>query len=502
MAQPSPEKGAAVAQNGFENRRLPNSVTYVPRVSMLDRDNAVTSKDTFRGFYTLFWLCVAILVLNLFMQSWHTTGELLSMTFASLMSRDAMMLALSDAVLVSGTFVTVPCVKILHKYRFRYQGRQIIFLWLWHCVMIGMVIAWTRVRYMMVNGIMSDAYNDMEVAEAKLVKRLAEFYNTDVNEAWARAVRDSSICPAPSPLAAFDDMPQEDPFEVWASRSMQTGSSMERAHKCLPRLHSQIPRARSPMPEHQRLVAALDHEKLSEHPKKSDVGVKSHDVRDPHPFAWHPDPTTKQLAMQIAQLRELLYPDLDQHNNLGPMWPYNVSIANFWDFQLVPSLVYKLQYPRTDRVRPEYVLERTFALFGTFFVLYVVTVNLIMPVTIDEDNDFTSVFLRLGPPMMLCPVHHFLLEHVYVTLIFNWGASKRHAALLTFFFSSILHEIVMIIVSGKVRGYLFMAQMSQYPLILLAQTKFIKNNPTLGNLLFWIGMMIGFPLLNIAYLVF
>ena len=256
--------------------------------------------------------------------------------------------------------------------------------------------------YMMVNGIMSDAYNDMEVAEAKLVKRLAEFYNTDVNEAWARAVRDSSICPAPSPLAAFDDMPQEDPFEVWASRSMQTGSSMERAHKCLPRLHSQIPRARSPMPEHQRLVAALDHEKLSEHPKKSDVGVKSHDVRDPHPFAWHPDPTTKQLAMQIAQLRELLYPDLDQHNNLGPMWPYNVSIANLWDFQLVPSLVYKLQYPRTDRVRPEYVLERTFALFGTFFVLYVVTVNLIMPVTIDEDNDFTSVFLRLGPPMMLC----------------------------------------------------------------------------------------------------
>ena len=101
----------------------------------------------FRGFYTLFWLCVAILVLNLFMQSWHSTGELLSMTFASLMSRDAMMLALSDAVLVSGTFVTVPCVKILHKYRFRYQGRQIIFLWLWHCVMIGMVIAWTCLLY-------------------------------------------------------------------------------------------------------------------------------------------------------------------------------------------------------------------------------------------------------------------------------------------------------------------------------------------------------------------
>lgn len=60
----------------------------------------------------------------------------------------------------------------------------------------------------------------------------------------------------------------------------------------------------------------------------------------------------------------------------------------------------------------------------------------------------------------------------------------------------------MIIVSGKVRGYLFMAQMSQYPLIMLAQTKFIKTHRSLGNLLFWIGLMIGFPLLNIAYLVF
>lgn len=99
-------------------------------------------------------------------------------------------------------------------------------------------------------------------------------------------------------------------------------------------------------------------------------------------------------------------------------------------------------------------------------------------------------------------MHHFLLQHVYASLISNWGISKQAASLITFLISSVLHELVMITVSGKLRGYLFLAQMSQYPLVLLAQSPMIKNNHTLGNLLFWIGLLIGFPLLNVAYLVY
>lgn len=35
-----------------------------------------------------------------------------------------------------------------------------------------------------------------------------------------------------------------------------------------------------------------------------------------------------------------------------------------------------------------------------------------------------------------------------------------------------------------------------------AQIPFIKQNETLGNMIFWIGLMSGFPLLNIGYLVY
>ncbi len=60
----------------------------------------------------------------------------------------------------------------------------------------------------------------------------------------------------------------------------------------------------------------------------------------------------------------------------------------------------------------------------------------------------------------------------------------------------------MAIVSGKIRFYLFAAQMVQLPMIFLSQVPFIRRNETLGNMIFWIGLMAGFPLLNIGYLVY
>lgn len=99
-------------------------------------------------------------------------------------------------------------------------------------------------------------------------------------------------------------------------------------------------------------------------------------------------------------------------------------------------------------------------------------------------------------------MHSFLLKHVYASSITSWGFSKTSAMFVTFLLSSFLHELVMAIVSGKIRGYLFAAQMAQLPLILVSRIPLIRDNETLGNLIFWIGLMAGFPLLNIGYLVY
>ena len=99
-------------------------------------------------------------------------------------------------------------------------------------------------------------------------------------------------------------------------------------------------------------------------------------------------------------------------------------------------------------------------------------------------------------------MHSFLLRHVYASTIAAWGLSKSMAMFWTFLLSSLVHELVMAIVSGKIRFYLFAAQMVQLPLIVLSQVPLIRRNETLGNMIFWIGLMAGFPLLNIGYLVY
>lgn len=49
------------------------------------------------------------------------------------------------------------------------------------------------------------------------------------------------------------------------------------------------------------------------------------------------------------------------------------------------------------------------------------------------------------------PVHVFLARHVYTSSISRYGLSKKRAMFLTFFLSACLHELVMAIVTKKIR---------------------------------------------------
>ncbi|WFD30496.1 sterol O-acyltransferase [Malassezia sp. CBS 17886] len=551
------------------SKELLGSVTHVPRISLLDRNNLASSHDPFRGFYTLFWIIVALLVLNAFLISLQSSGQLLSLTFAALMGRDACILALSDAALVSSTFLCVALVKAMHRFGIGYGYPVAILQAVWYLTLLGAVIVWSRVRawpwvqsgffvlhsmvmimkihsYVTMNGLMLDTFERLTSAEAALVERVCTLYKAgpdaqSTDRAWADAVRDIAL--------SFTQMPRVRDVETavfaeWAALPMQTGSSRVRAQVLFPQLQARLPDAMSPIPAHCRVAEALDAPSGAEAKKLETPQDKA--MRDPHPLAWHPDADIRELAAEISALREELYAPAGSGGSLGPMWPQNVTYANFLDFQLVPTLVYHLQYPRTNRVRALYVLERALATFGTFLVIYVITVNWIMPVTVTANTSLVAVFIELAPPMMLCyllifylmfecvcngfaeltrfadrefyqdwwnsssmeefarkwnrPVHHFLLQHVYVSMRMHLGMSRHSASLFTFFISSVLHELVMAIISGKIRGYLFFAQMFQYPLILLARTPLIKQNPTLGNAMFWTGLMVGFPMLNVAYL--
>ena len=65
----------------------------------------------------------------------------------------------------------------------------------------------------------------------------------------------------------------------------------------------------------------------------------------PHPLVDHPDDTIAVLAREYSELESEL-------TSAGPeyvRWPDNITLKNFATYMIIPTLVYELEYPRTDR---------------------------------------------------------------------------------------------------------------------------------------------------------
>jgi sterol O-acyltransferase len=70
-----------------------------------------------------------------------------------------------------------------------------------------------------------------------------------------------------------------------------------------------------------------------------------HAPRAPHPLAWHPDENVALLARNIDAMAD----ELKSNGKKGLVWPENVTYWHFADFMIIPTLVYQLEYPRTNR---------------------------------------------------------------------------------------------------------------------------------------------------------
>ncbi|UZJ54057.1 hypothetical protein CBS101457_003377 [Exobasidium rhododendri] len=587
-----------------KGRKIRGLVSFRARESHFDRHNKDIAKDPFRGFYTLFWIGLFILMLNTFYTSFATTGQIISLTFATLFSKDAIVLAISDGALVASTFVCVPFAWVLKKGWTRYWPTLIWVQHTWQALLLAAVIKWTRHRdwpwvqsgffvlhtlsmmmkihsYMAINGYMADLYYRMKRLEGMIEERVAEVEKDEADggkggkggkgggifvgvteKAWQRAVKRARVAEdeekerrkvkvnAIDTLAGEVELPvskaskPEYTEEKWNSLPAQRGTSILRQ-----RANASIVERRTSVKKTSEVV-----EKAT---RKSD-DPNEVVIRDPHPLATHPDQLISELSREVENIREDLTSSPSNITTTAEgverevytktvTWPSNITFANFWDYLLIPTLVYELSYPRTKAIRPLYLLEKALATFGTFFVIYVITEHWIMPHQPDPSTPLLRTFLELAVPMMInylliffimfecicqwfaeltCfadrlfyedwwnatsmdvfsrrwnrPVHSFLLRHVYASSI-TVGVSRSGAIFVTFLLSSLLHELVMAIVSGKIRGYLFAMQMAQLPLIALGQIPFVKRNETVGNVIFWTGLLIGFPMLNIAYITY
>ncbi|KAG6865160.1 hypothetical protein C0991_004770 [Blastosporella zonata] len=406
-------------------KKLRALITFAPRKSHFDITNESSGANEFRGFFSLFWISIFIFTVRVYVRGIEATGRPLNLAFATMFSQDLVVLAISDAVLVLSTGLCVPFAIALKKRWIRYYWTGMVIQHLFQTSILCAAITWTFDRkwpwvqsgfltlhslvmimkmhsYMTVNGQLQRATIQSEKTLELL--RLA----TDSAGGWENAMREAKIHRLEAEHAAsistgsLAETPSGIPGTPDVPEGATTSYTDTATATALRRRLAKVSRAT----EGNISVTDIPIEKRDD----SQMGSPF----EPHPLIDHPEQYIAELAHEYSELQSEL-------TSAGPAymtWPNNITLKNFAIYQLIPTLVYELEYPRTDKIRPIYVFEKTVATFGTFALLYTVTETFILPYTLTSNHSILRALLDLALPFMMAYLLLFFI--IFVSLIVNF----------------------------------------------------------------------------------
>eukprot|EP00762_Andalucia_godoyi_P000306 ANDGO_03129.mRNA.1 Diacylglycerol O-acyltransferase 1 len=233
------------------------------------------------------------------------------------------------------------------------------------------------------------------------------------------------------------------------------------------------------------------------------------------------------------------------------LYPHNINLKDLTYFMCVPTLVYDLNYPRTDKIRVTYVVKCLLKFVLIWAVIITLVEQYMVPIVRNsmepfDMNDFTRIterVLKLAVPNLyvwllgfyaffhvylnmmaelFCfadrrfysdwwnsnsldyfwrnwniPVHVWMVRHVYLPLCKNWGWGRFAASMAIFAISGFFHEIIVSVPFGMVKLWAFFGMMAQIPLAFA--TRSLTRHRHWGNVIFWISILCGQPLLILFY---
>ncbi|KAF3011672.1 hypothetical protein E8E14_006552 [Neopestalotiopsis sp. 37M] len=468
-----------------QRRRLFPTVDFTSRLSHFDPDS--DHKD-FHGFFNLFWIGLAIMAITTGLRNIKDTGSPLRLQIWSLFTDKLWHLAIADFFMVASTAVSLPLHKIFRaskggmtwdKGGMAVQSiYQVVWLAFWIAIPFLLQWTWTAQVFLVLHTMV-------------LLMKMHSyaFYNGHLSETEKR-LRDLDNPSTASKAPAY-----------------------------------QYPSVENP------------------------GGTLAHDGKT------HGDANSDSDGEGVSQLREDLARELT--SPIGNItYPRNLTWANYGDYLLCPTLCYELEYPRTTAINWTSLIAKIVATFGCIFLLTIISEEFILPVLqeargrLDSVASATETLLILAEtiswllfPFMLTfllvflvifeyvlgafaeityfadrhfyadwwnstdwmefsrewnvPVYSFLRRHIYATSKPKIG--RGLATVITFLISAIGHEIVMACITKKLRGYGFVCQMLQLPLVVLQKTRFVRNRKTANNVVFWASMILGLSLICSLY---
>ncbi|KAK4127979.1 hypothetical protein N657DRAFT_642051 [Parathielavia appendiculata] len=483
-----------------QRRRLFPTIEFASRVSHFDPNSDYRD---FHGFFNLFWIGLAIMAITTMLRNIKDTGYPLRVEIWSLFTVKLWHLAIADFLMVATTAISLP----LHRlFRAAPAGGPLTWakggmaimsvyqvLWLTFWIAVPFLLDWTWT---------SQVFFLLHAMVILMKMHSYAFYNGHLSETEKRL------------------------------RALDNPSTASRAPAYL------YPTSDNPM----GTIASPTRPEARGKGGGEDGALGDADA--------------------VAQLREDLARELTSPiGNIT--YPANLTWANYADYICCPTLCYEIEYPRTDKVDWKNLISKIVAIFGCIFLLTVISEEFILPALVDASRRLdpslrpadsplatTDVLLILAEtmswllfPFMLTfllvflvifeyvlgacaeitrfadrhfysdwwnstdwmefsrewntPVYSFLRRHVYSASRPHIG--KANATVITFLISAVGHEIVMACITKKLRGYGFVCQMLQLPIVMLQRTRWVRGKKTLNNVCFWCSMIMGLSLICSLY---
>lgn len=441
----------------------------------------------FRGFFVLFWMALAIMVITSALKNVKETGYPLRTQVYELLTRNVLNLAIADALMVASTAVSLYFQKLFRKGGF-WQWRK-TGIWIQSIYQAVWLFIWIEWPFIQEWTWTAQVFFALHTLTFLMKMHSYAFYNGHLSETERR-------------LRSLD-------------KPTHT-TSMEKAQKYPPTSPSRL------------------REISSDSSSEDEVEKAENELRK------------KQEA--LSELRNDLATELT--SPMGNVtFPQNLTLANFADYVICPTLCYELEYPRTERIRWLEVFYKTLAVFGCIFLMTVVSSEFINPILdssslrLKQTDRASDIILILAETISLV-LFPFLIEFLLTFLVIweyalgafaelscfadrhfyhDWWNSedwlefsrewnipvynflKRHvffatkaytnnttvAMIMTFLISSLGHEIIMGCISKKLRGYSVFAMMLQLPIVTLQRSKYVRGRWVLNNACFWGSMIIG-----------
>ncbi|KAF2001705.1 MBOAT-domain-containing protein [Amniculicola lignicola CBS 123094] len=471
-----------------QKRRLFPTIEYVDRVSHFDPKSDYRD---FRGFFVLFWIGLAIMVLTSMLRNMKETGYPLAIRQWNLFTEKVWELGLADGAMVGSTALSLPLHRLYMStsgvFRWNKLGMavqsiyQATWLAFWTCFPFVRDWSWTAQVFFTLHLLAifmkmhSYAFYNGHLSETR--RRLNELDAPDTASAASKA----AAYRYPRPRTHLNEIPQS-PSNSKHDEAQANGEKIRQLRDDLA-FELASPLGHVSYPENLTLYNYTDFIFCPtlcyelEYPRNAEMRWLELFYKTLAVFGC--------IFLMTVTTEEFILPVLDE----SAIRLQTASSAS--DFGLVlAETIGRLLFP----------FMITFLL--VFLVIFEYVLGAFAEITRFADRQFyadwwnSCDWLEFSREWNI-PVHHFFRRHVY-------SASRGHmsrplATVITFLISAMAHELVMGCITRKFRGYGFIAMMLQMPIVMVQRSKFVRGRTLLNNVLFWCSMILGLSMMCALY---